>query len=914
MRDPIAQFRDAILAAGLNPPDVIEPDGKLHRFASNGKRGDDAGWYVFHNDRIPAGAYGDWRSGTADTWRADIGRTLTAAEETDQHARVEAIRRERETREARRRAAAARKAAEIWNAAMPATADHPYLVAKGVKPHGLRTRGGRLIAPARVGDELLSLQFIAPDGGKRFLPGGSMAGCHFIIGAVEGTAALCIAEGFATGATVHEATGRPVAVAFNSGNLLSVAKAMRERFPSLPLVLCADDDTTTEGNPGLTKASEAARAVGGLVALPDFGRERQDGATDFNDQAAARGPESVRSIIERTLEAAMIHSDVAGVTDVQSSNDEASAITSEAPGDVAGVAPGIPTLEDRPRFCVFEDWHADKGAQYRPGVWYFGLKPGTEKTSPTPIQQWVSGPLYVDAVTFDAQDNNYGRLLRFRNTSGRWRDWAMPMELLSGKGDELRAELLAMGLEIDLLSHRLLGQYLLQKAPQRRMRCATQVGWCGDSYVLPDEVIGPSASDVTFQSSERGHAEHTTGGTLAGWQAEIAARSVGNPLLVLALSASFAGPLLDRCKAESGGIHLVGDSSTGKTTAIDAACSTWGGPSFRRSWRATANGMEGAAALFNDGLLALDEISECDPREVGAIVYTLGNGQGKQRATRSGGARSVTRWRCIVLSSGERTIATTMAEGGHRAKAGQSVRLLDVPATRRFGAWDELHGMVSGTAFSDAIRLAAATHYGYAGRAFLHRLARDGGDCSALLESIKARPEFCPGDAEGQDKRAAARFALLALAGELTTEYGISGWPRGEAIAAAAEGFRAWHAQRGRGNDERRQILEQVSAFIERHGDARFSCADALADTIVRDRAGWWRDEGGAGRVYLFSSDGMREALRGFDFKRALDVLQAAGALPAPDGGERARPLRISGRAMRLYPIRADKLGADHGR
>ena len=115
---------------------------------------------------------------------------------------------------------------------------------------------------------------------------------------------------------------------------------------------------------------------------------------------------------------------------------------------------------------------------------------------------------------------------------------------------------------------------------------------------------------------------------------------------------------------------------------IEAACATWGGPNFRRSWRATANGMEGAAALFNDGLLALDEISECDPREVGAIVYALGNGRGKQRASRSGNARGVTRWRCVVLSSGERTIATAMQEGGYRAKAGQAVRLLDIPAAR----------------------------------------------------------------------------------------------------------------------------------------------------------------------------------------------------------------------------------------
>jgi putative DNA primase/helicase len=122
------------------------------------------------------------------------------------------------------------------------------------------------------------------------------------------------------------------------------------------------------------------------------------------------------------------------------------------------------------------------------------------------------------------------------------------------------------------------------------------------------------------------------GGTLDGWRTEIAARAVGNPLFALGLSAAFAGPMLARCNAEGGGLHFVGDSSTGKTTILEAACSVWGGRGYRRSWRATANGMEGAAALFNDCLLALDEISECDPREVGNIVYSLGNGRGKQRA------------------------------------------------------------------------------------------------------------------------------------------------------------------------------------------------------------------------------------------------------------------------------------------
>jgi putative DNA primase/helicase len=322
--------------------------------------------------------------------------------------------------------------------------------------------------------------------------------------------------------------------------------------------------------------------------------------------------------------------------------------------------------------------------------------------------------------------------------------------------------------------------------------------------------------------------------------------------------------------------------------------------------------MEGAAALFNDCLLALDEISECDPREVGAIVYALGNGRGKQRAGRTGNARALTRWACFVLSSGERTIGTTMQEGGHRAKAGQGVRLLDIPALRAYGAWDDLHDLPTGTAFSDAIKRVAATHHGQAGRAFLEKLTRDGRNFCAYLERIKALPQFSVPGGEGQEKRAAARFALMALAGEVATDYGITCWPQGLGIKAAAECFRAWRVLRGPGNDERRQILEIVAAFMERHGDSRFSDSEGTGEIQIRERAGWWEDRSGV-RTYLFTSGGMREALKGFDFNRALDVLQDAGVLEPPGAdGKRAKFKRINGRGVKLYHIHLGNLGGDH--
>ena len=936
--NPIEQFRDAIITAGLTAPESIKADSKLHRFSSNGKPGDDAGWYVFHLDGISAGIFGDWRIGLSETWKADSDRKLTKQEAAEQRSKFDALRREREAAEKLGHEEAAEKAAAIFQAAPLAQSDHGYLAKQDIKPHGTKVgKDGRLLVPMRdSAGKLWNIERIAAekpaDGSadKKGLYLGRRTACYFSIGSSKGAAVLCVAEGFATGASIHEATGLPVAVAFNAGNLEPVAKALRQKFPDLPMVICADDDYRTEGNPGRTKAEVAALAVGGVMVSPVFQGERPEKATDFNDLHQVEGMDAVRLIVGAVVDVlteqagkpqpeaedppavdadAGVMPDIASVA-ISDTEDEA---RSDEPAPEPSPFPGE---EDRPCYVVLDDWTECGGRKHRPGVYFCGMTEAKKDTPAMPFDLWFCSPLYIEAVTFDGQANNFGRLLRFKNSLGRWREWAMPMELLRGAGDELRGELLAMGIELDPYKARQqLPAYLQREHPKKRMHCALQVGWVGKSFVLPDQVIGPDAAGVIFQSGERGHEEHTKAGTLQGWQDGIASMASCNPLLLIALSAGFAGPMLARCNAEGGGIHFVGDSSTGKTTAIEASCSIWGGPNYRRSWRATANGMEGAAALFNDCLLALDEISECDPKEVGAIVYALGNGRGKQRASRTGSARGVVRWRCFVMSSGERTIGTTMAEGGHRAKAGQSVRLLDIPAARKFGAWDDLRGAASAAAFSDGIKRTAAQHHGLVGRAFLEKLTHDTRDFCVMLEEVKTLPMFSAEGGEGQDKRAAGRFALIGLAGELATEYGLTGWQEGEAIHAAAEGFKLWRSMRGTGNDERRQIAERISGFIERHGDGRFSDANTSGDVSVKDRAGWWRDTSD-GREYLLTAEAMREAMKGFDFNRALDVLQELGALPKPlADGKRSRLIRIDKRAIRLYPINPDKLtgGGDHG-
>lgn len=587
-------------------------------------------------------------------------------------------------------------------------------------------------------------------------------------------------------------------------------------------------------------------------------------------------------------------------------------VPEQVSGTISGIASalanaGVPLqevsvpMEERPQFRVYESRVRieESNRELRPGVWWHSVTKAKGKgEEPTPTETWVCGPLSVEAQTCDRGSNSYGRLLRFRNTRQQWRDWAMPMSLLRGSGEELRGELLNMGLSIAPRSRDLLNDYLQAHEPRRKIRCAMQTGWCDGVFVLPQKNIGPGADDVVFQAAENTGTELATSGTLEGWQKGIAAYAPGNPLVLLALSVAFAGPLLQRCNSESGGIHLLGNSSIGKTTALQVAVSAWGAPSYRRGWRATANGLEGAAALHNDGLLALDEISEADPRDVGNVVYMVANERGKQRATRSGAARTVTTWRCALLSSGERTIGATMAEGGKRQKAGQTVRLLDIPTEAPHGLFDELHGFVSGRELSDHLKSTCAEHYGHAVRQFIAKLADDETDMSAALETM--REQLQTNGMEGQEKRAAGRLAVFALAGELATDYGITGWPEGAALAAAQTGFAAWRKQRGQGQNEHLQIIEALSLFLDRHGDGR--CTEAGKGVSVRDRAGWWQDAE-SGRIYLLTKDGMREALNGFDFKRALDALQQTNILQNVTSGERAKPERIDGRRVRVYAV-----------
>jgi putative DNA primase/helicase len=281
---PEVQLLKAMLEAGLaEPKDPIEIDGKMHRFASGtkGAKGyDKSGWYIAFPDGIPSGRFGCWRLGIDHVWRADVGRRLTAAEEMANVRRVAEAKAARDAALERQHEVAAQTVDAIWTSAQAASPDHPYLKRKGIGVHGARVTGdGRLVVPLYDQDGTLStLQYIDHDGGKLYHPGGQTGGKFWMVGTMDEPGALFVAEGFATAATIHEVSGRPVVVAYSASNLVPVTGILREiHGASQDIVIAADNDASGVGQ----RYAEQACAKHGarMVMPPELG--------DANDYAQA---------------------------------------------------------------------------------------------------------------------------------------------------------------------------------------------------------------------------------------------------------------------------------------------------------------------------------------------------------------------------------------------------------------------------------------------------------------------------------------------------------------------------------------------------------------------------------------------------------------------------------------------------
>lgn len=308
--DPQQEFAEALSAAGLDlggQSPVM--DGKIHRVPLHGGRpGALDGAYVGYLDGHPAGWYQNYMTGEKANWKA-TGHTLT--EEQKAALKADAAERSRLRADEMRleRDRVARDCAQSFSERHLASSDHPYLLKKGILPLGdikeSRTGNALLVPLFNAEGDLRNVQEISPDGSKRFQAGGEKKGCFFMIAppARVGQCEVLLAEGYATGVSLHQATGLPVVVAFDAGNLEPVAKTLREKFPDAKIAICADNDHSLKNNVGVEKATAAARNINGCVVVPDFTREElEQGLKDFNDLHQARGPEAIKAQVTRTFE------------------------------------------------------------------------------------------------------------------------------------------------------------------------------------------------------------------------------------------------------------------------------------------------------------------------------------------------------------------------------------------------------------------------------------------------------------------------------------------------------------------------------------------------------------------------------------------------------------------------------------
>ena len=757
-------------------------------------------------------------------------------------------RREREKAESKQKetarieaahARAASEAAALWIEASE-TGTSPYLGRKGVQPHGVRfAADGWLLVPVRdAAGVLCNLQRIAPakptDGGpdKLFLKGGRKSGLWHLIGDVASTTSdgaapgvVLMAEGYATAASLYESTGRPVAVAFDAGNLAHVAKALRTLYPAALLVLCGDDDlrtlARTGNNPGRDKATAAARAVRGLAVFPDG---LPDGCSDFNDlhqhHGGAAGLEAVRCIVNGAIDAHQASQTAAHAAQTSKAGKD-SKTRQNARHEASGADGDTGRAFDV--FAVNDD-----------GVWHQGIDQDGKQKSP----EWICSRLDVEALTRDQDGGGWGYYVAFADPLGKVKQWAMPARMLSADGGEYRATLLNMGLRIATTprARNLLTQYIQTRQPGEFASCTDRVGWHnGRAFVLPRETIGDDAERIVFQSDNAVENTFKSKGTPEQWRERVGMLCEGNSRLVFAVACAFAGPLLRPAGMESGGFHYRGDSSSGKTTALKLAASVYGGTSYLQRWRATDNALEAIAAQHSDCLLILDELAQIDPKTAGECAYMLANEQGKARATRTGTPRTRQAWRLLFLSAGELGLADHMAEGMKRTRTGQEVRMADIPADAGMGlgAFEELHGHAGGAAFAKHITHQAQAVYGATGRAWLEWLTTNADTLKASIRKAAdaLAAQLIPKDSSGQVERVGARFALVGAAGELATAAGLSGWRIGESEDAARVCFNAWLAARGgNGNGEIVAMLRAVRRFLETHGEGRFAMWHRSAD------------------------------------------------------------------------------------
>lgn len=469
-------------------------------------------------------------------------------------------------------------------------------------------------------------------------------------------------------------------------------------------------------------------------------------------------------------------------------------------------------------------------------------------------------------------------IVEISDRDGNVREVTLLDSEIGGQDGAWHKALADAGLRIHPERRKFLARYLLMDCDQApRARGVETTGWFGDVFVMPHRTIGTATEPVIYQGQDRTAASGESG-TAEEWREHVGRLCAGNSRLTMSVCAALAASILPFSGiSESGGFHLFGASSLGKTTALRVASSLNGLPaSYMQTWRSTGNALEGTAAKYNHALVCLDEIREAAEKEIGLIVMMLANGSGKGRMRDTAVLRERLTWLLLWLSTGEHGLLHYMAAAGTKPDPGMEVRQLDIPADAGAGngLFENLHEHKDARAFAENLRTACDQYHGTVGIAWLEHVSQHLDEIRRDLPGEVARValDLMPDKSESQVMRAVRRFALLAVAGEYATKWGLTGWEPGESTAGIKQCVQAWINHRGGSeNLEERRIYERFRDFIGKGWSGRFIHTSRADDTHApgKDQTVGFRDD----QRFYITPEGWKEIFRGMDPARAGQVL-----------------------------------------
>lgn len=779
-------------------------------------------------------------------------------------------------------------------AAKAVSGQSAYLSSKGLQhPFPLLSDGSMLITLTNMSGEITGAQVIKPDGAKRLVSGTVKKGSFFALVSVDDPHAVLIGEGLATVMSVNNM--RPDALtlaAIDAGNLTAVALAMRQLYPEAQIIIAADNDQSGESdgigglevNTGRDAAEKAAKAVAGWVSMPPVNHK-----ADWNDYHQQYGLEAATAAFNASMY--------------------------QPEGKKVGVT--LTAIDGGKKSLCIDDDLKPRVENRSDGIHWITPKVDKETGEIINTEAWLCSPLEIAGAGSDNARQRF-LILRWDVPGNRGQvTRALPWEDIGDREGWRTLKNGGVSVTTKPSLRAILADWLQRTGSGKEWQISHTTGWHSGAYIMPDgDVIGDPEIPLLFRGRSAAADGYTVSGTPESWRESVARLALGNPSMMLGVAAALSAPLIGLVGADGFGVHLFEQSSAGKTTTANIASSLYGEPdALRLTWYGTALGIANEAEAHNDGLLPLDEVGQgSSAKDVATSAYTLFNGAGKLQGAKEGGNRELKRWRTVAISTGEMDIETFLSAGGLRVKAGQLVRLLNLPMEKSVTH----HEYLNGKQHADALKEAYQTNHGAAGREWIKWLA---GHQQEVKQAIRDSQErwrcLIPADYGEQVHRVGERFAILEAA--LVLGMSVTGWEEQESRDAIQHGFNAWVKEFGTGNREHKQIIEQTEAFLNAYGLSRFAPFPySPADLPIRDLAGY-RQKGEHEEspviFYTFPAAFEKEIAQGFNAKQFARVLAGAGVLkpPASGRGYQRKSPRVDGRQINVYvlQLRTDEVESE---